>query len=253
MNPLKISIITVSYNSKKTIKETIESVLSQTYPNIEYIMIDGSSTDGTIDIIKSFRNKIHKFISEPDNGIYNAMNKGFKLATGDIVGILNSDDFFYNSTVIEKVAHVFLTAGIDVVYGDVQFVDPKNINKIVRYYSSKSFNPQKFKNGFMPAHPSFYAKRELFEKLGYYKENYQIAADYELLIRFLYKNKLKSKYLEMPFVSMRTGGISNKSLMSNYILNKEIIRACRENGIKTNLINIYSKYFIKIFEYIKKK
>jgi glycosyltransferase involved in cell wall biosynthesis len=253
MNPLKISIITVSYNSKNTIKKTIESVLSQTYPNIEYIMIDGSSSDGTIDIIKSFGNKIHKFISEPDNGIYNAMNKGFKQATGDIVGILNSDDFFYNSTVIEKVAHVFLTAGIDVVYGDVQFVDPKNINKIVRYYSSKSFNPQKFKYGFMPAHPSFYAKKELFEAWGYYKEDYQIAADYELLIRFLYKNKLKSKYLEMPFVSMRTGGISNKSLMSNYILNKEIIRACRENGIKTNLINIYSKYFIKIFEYIKKK
>jgi glycosyltransferase involved in cell wall biosynthesis len=245
---MKISLITVSYQSVATIRKTIESVISQKFDNIEYIVIDGNSCDGTIDLIRSFGINIHRFISEPDKGIYNAMNKGIKLATGDVVGILNSDDFFVNDMVIEKVSETFLNSDIDVLYADVQFVDPNNINKVVRYYSSKRFKPSKFKYGFMPAHPSFYARRELFEKIGYYKENYQIASDYELLIRFLYKHKLKSKYIEMPFVSMRTGGISNKSLKSNYILNQEIIRACKENGINTNIFYVYSKYFTKVFE-----
>jgi glycosyltransferase involved in cell wall biosynthesis len=248
-----VSIITVSFNSKKTIVATIESVLSQTYPEIEYIIIDGLSTDGSIDLINSYRKSISKFITEEDKGIYDAINKGIKLATGDIIGILNSDDFFCNDFIIEKVAESFDNSGIDAVIGDVQFVDPGNTSKVVRYYSSKRFNPEKFRYGFMPAHPGFYARRELFEKFGYYKTDYKIAADYELLIRFLYINKIKYKYLEFPFVSMRTGGVSNKSIYSNFLLNKEIIRACRENGIKTNYILVYSKYFSKVFEFFGKK
>ncbi len=246
---MKVSVITVSYNTVNTISDTIKSVLSQTYQDIEYVIIDGSSTDGTLDLIHSFGNRISKFISEPDKGIYDAINKGIKMATGDIVGILNSDDFFYDNHVIEKIAREFENDNIDAVFGDVQFISTGDNSKIVRYYSSKLFNSDKFKFGFMPAHPSFYVKRELFEKFGYYKTDYKIAADYELLIRFLHINKVKYKYLEIPFVSMRTGGVSTKTIRSNYILNKEIARACKENGIKTNYFFIYSKYFKKIFEF----
>lgn len=250
MRNLTVSIITVSYNSVRTIADTINSVLAQTYPEIEYIIIDGSSTDGTIEIIKSFENKISKFRSEPDIGIYDAINKGIRLATGNIVGIINSDDFFYNNTVIERVVESFRENEIDAIIGDVQFVDRLKTSKVVRYYSSKHFNTARFRFGFMPAHSSFYVKRELFEKLGYYKTDYKIAADYELLIRFLYINKIKYKYLEMPFLSMRMGGVSNKSIHSIYTLNKEIARACKENGIKTNWVYIYSKYFSKLFEFL---
>ncbi len=244
-----VSIITVSLNSIKTISDTINSVLAQTYPNIEYIVIDGSSTDGTTEIIKSYSAGISKIISEPDNGIYDAINKGIKLATGDIIGILNSDDFFNDNGVIEKVVTAFNENEIDAVTGDVQFIDTHKKSKIVRYYSSEHFYPGRFKFGYMPPHPSFYVRRELFEKLGYYKTDYRIAADYELLIRFLYVNKIKYKYLKMPLVSMRTGGVSNKTIMSNFTLNKEIARACRENGIRTNYLFIYSKYILKMFEY----
>ncbi len=250
MPNLKVSIITVSHNSVKTISDTIKSVLAQSYANIEYIIVDGSSTDGTIELITSFGNRISKFISEPDCGIYDAINKGIRLATGEIVGIVNSDDFFYSNDVIAKVAQSFCENNIDAVIGDAQFVDPNQPSKIVRYYSSKNYSVGKFRYGFMPAHPSFYVKREFFEKLGYYKTDYKIGADFELLIRFLYINNLKFKYLEMPFLSMRMGGVSNKSLHSKYILNKEIYRACKENGIKTNYFFLYLKYLIKMFEFI---
>jgi glycosyltransferase involved in cell wall biosynthesis len=246
-----VSIITVSHNSVRTISDTIQSVLDQSYENIEYIIIDGSSTDGTIELVNSFGKNISKFLSEPDNGIYDAINKGIRLSTGDIVGILNSDDFFYDSNVIERVAEQFKESEVDAVFGDARFVDPVRTSKVVRYYSSKNFNTGKFKFGFMPAHPSFYVKRELFEKLGYYKIDYKIAADFELLVRFLYINKIKFRYLEMPFLSMRTGGVSNKSIISNYTLNKEIARACKENGIRTNFFWIYSKYLTKMFEFFR--
>jgi glycosyltransferase involved in cell wall biosynthesis len=248
-----VTIITASYNSVNTIFDTIQSVQAQTYHNIEHIIIDGYSTDGTIEIIKSFGSSISKFILEPDKGIYDAINKGIKQATGDVVGILNSDDFFYNNQVVENVVRSFGENDTDAIYGDAQFVDPEKTSKIKRYYSSKHFNIGKFKFGFMPAHTSFFVKRELFEKLGNYKVDYRIAADFELLIRYLYVNQVKYRYLEMPFVSMRTGGVSNKSIRSNYILNKEIARACKENGIRTNFLYIYSKYFVKPFEFFGNK
>lgn len=244
-----ISIITVSYNSISTISDTINSVLAQTYQNIEYIIIDGGSEDGTVDLVQSFGKKISVFISEPDKGIYDAINKGICLSTGSVIGILNSDDFFYDNNVIQKVADAFSENHSDSIYGDLLFVDRNNISKVKRHYSSKHFNIGKFRFGFMPAHPTFYAKRELFEKFGYYKTDYKIAADFELLLRFLLINKIKCKYLKMNFVYMRTGGASTKSFRSNLTLNREIARACNENGIKTNLFFIYSKYFIKIFEY----
>jgi glycosyltransferase involved in cell wall biosynthesis len=246
----KFSILTVSFNNVKTISDTINSVLSQTYPEIEYIIIDNSSTDGTFELVQSFGNEISKFISEPDKGIYDAINKGIRLASGDIVGIINSDDFFCNADVIQKVADAFNDTDVDAVFGDAQFVNPKNPSRIVRFYSSKKFTPGKFRFGFMPAHTSFYVKRDLFEKFGFYKTDYKIAADFELLTRFIYINHLRYKYLEIPFVSMRTGGVSNNSFMSNIILNKEIARACRENGIYTNYAFIYSKYLLKFSEFL---
>jgi glycosyltransferase involved in cell wall biosynthesis len=245
-----VSIITVSYNSANTISDTIRSVLDQTYPDIEYIIVDGSSTDGTMDIINSYGNRISKIISEPDNGIYDAINKGIRSSTGTIVGILNSDDFFYDNNVIDKVVRSFQENEIDAVYGDVQFVDQNNTSKNVRYYSSKYFNVRKFRFGFMPAHPSFYAKRELFEKFGYYRTDFKIAADFELLLRFLALQRIRCLYLDMAFAKMRTGGVSNKSIRSRFMLNKEIALACRENGIYTNYLFIYLKYFLKIFEFI---
>lgn len=247
---LRVSIVTVTLNSNATIRDTINSVLNQTYPYIEYIIVDGGSADGTIELVNSFGTRVSKFISEPDLGIYDAINKGINLATGDIVGILNSDDFFYNNDAVQKIVEGFKDNSVDAVFGDAQFVDRVNTSKIVRYYSSKHFNPKKFKFGYMPAHPSFYAKRELFGKYGYYEIDYKIAADFELLIRFLLINKISCRYIEFPLISMRTGGVSNKSISSKLLLNKEIVRACKQNGIKTNYFLIYSKYLRKIFEFI---
>ena len=247
---MKISIITASYNSAETIKDTFGSVLNQSHKVFEYIVIDGASNDGTAEIVRSYGNIIERFVSEPDNGIYDAINKGIRLATGDVIGLLNADDFFYNNDVISEVARAFQSEDIDAVYGDVQFIAQDNTSRVKRYYSSKKFTPEKFRYGFMPAHPSFYVKRKLFDELGYYKTDYKIAADFELLLRFMYVNKIKCKYLGIPFVTMRTGGISNRSVLSNLTLNKEIVRACRENGIKTNYLNVYSKYLIKMFEFI---
>jgi glycosyltransferase involved in cell wall biosynthesis len=243
---MRISLITVTYNSATTIASCIASVNAQTYPNIEHIIIDGASKDNTLEIINSIPNRVSKIISEPDTGIYDAMNKGIQLATGDVIGVLNSDDFFTADNVLEKIVEVFKNNEINAVYGDICFVKPENLKKVVRYYSAKWFNPSLFRFGFMPPHPSFYARRECFEKFGFYKTDYKIAADYELLIRFLKVNKLKTHYLNFCMVTMRTGGDSTRSLKSNWILNKEIVRGCRENGIYTNMLILSLKYAVKI-------
>jgi len=251
---MKISLITVCYNSEKYIRSAIESVLNQTYKDIEYIIVDGGSTDTTMDIVKSYEPEFKgrmRWISEKDNGLYDAMNKGIKMANGDIVGIINSDDFYIENTVIEQVANTFIQNNdTQIVFGDVLFVNPENLDKPVRYYRSKNFTLNRFRFGFMPAHPTFFTYKANFEKIGYYKTNYTIAADFELLLRFMYLNQLKYKYIPLIFMKMRTGGISTKSYKSKIILNKEISRACKENGIQTNMLNIYSKYFIKIFEFV---
>ena len=247
---LKISLITVSFNSAGTIGDTIQSVLSQDYPNIEYIIVDGNSRDATIDIIKSFDGKISKWKSEPDKGIYDAMNKGLKMATGDVIGMINSDDMYSGSDIISRVAAQFEDENIDAVFGDLIVVDPDNMQRVVRCYSSKNWRPDKFGRGFMPAHPTFFVRRKYYDTIGVFKTDYRIASDYELLIRFLYVHKLRYKYLPLTMVTMRKGGVSSSGLKSNVILNNEILRACRENGIKTNLPLIYLKYFVKVFELV---
>lgn len=253
---MKISIITVSFNSSATIRDTIESVLNQSYNNIEYIIIDGLSNDDTVDIIKEYEplffGRMH-WISEKDLGLYDAMNKGIKIATGDIVGIINSDDFYCYSNSIAEISKAFEDENIKVVFADVRFVNPNNLDKTVRYYSSKIFSPKLFRFGFMPAHPTFFTYKNYFDIIGYYKTDYKIAADFELLIRFLYTNRLKYRYLPFDMLKMRTGGASTASIKSNCILNKEIVRACNDNGIYTNLLILMFKYFVKVIEFFKTK
>lgn len=254
---MKTSLITVTYNSEKTLRDTIQSVLSQTHSDVEYIIVDGYSQDKTVDIIKEYEplfNGRLNWISEKDQGLYDAMNKGIKMSTGDIIGIINSDDFYHRKDVISRIAETFEEDNtIQAVYGDVRFVNPRNLDKTVRYYSSKQFRPNLFRYGFMPAHPTFFTYRKFFECFGYYKSDYKIAADYELLIRFLYVHKLKSKYLPFDFMKMRTGGVSTASLKNNVLLNEEIVRACRENGIWTCLPLLFLKYSLKIFELLLTK
>lgn len=250
---IKISIITITYNSAATLRDTMESVLMQVYKEIEYIVVDGASKDDTVSIIKEYEPKFNdhmRWISEPDKGLYDAMNKGIRMATGDVVGIINSDDFYHRTDIITKVAEAFLYRTTQAVYGDVRFVNPDNLDRTVRYYSSQNFSPKLFRYGFMPAHPTFFTYKKNFEKFGYYKIDYKIAADYELLIRFLYVHRLKSKCLPFDFMKMRTGGVSTASLKSNLLLNKEIVRACRENGIWTCIPLLFLKYFIKVFELV---
>ena len=250
---MKVSLITVTFNSGMTLRDTIQSVLSQSFPDIEYILVDGLSQDRTIKIVKEyeplFQNRL-KWVSEKDSGLYDAMNKGIRMATGDIIGIINSDDFYFRNDVITKIVEAFNDNNVQAIYGDVRFVNPNNLDRTVRYYSSKRFVPSLFRFGFMPAHPTFFTYRKYFDQLGYYKTNYKIAADYELLVRFLYVHRLKSKYLPLDFMKMRTGGASTASIKSNILLNKEIVRACKENGIWTCYPLLLLKYLVKIFEFI---
>ena len=253
---MKISIITVVYNNKETIQDCIDSVLSQEYDDLEYVIVDGASTDGTVeiikDVVKRYPEKSIKFISEKDDGIYDAMNKGIGLASGDIIGILNSDDAYYTNDCLSTVVNEFQKKSVDSVFADLVYVRRDNLQKVVRYYSSASFSPCKFAFGWMPAHPTFFVRRGLYEKYGKFKTDYIIAADYELLVRFLAKNNVTYSYIPKVLVKMRTGGASTRNLKSNWILNKEILRACAENGIKTNIVKVLSKYPTKILQIIKK-
>jgi glycosyltransferase involved in cell wall biosynthesis len=245
---MKVSIITATFNSSAHIADCVKSINDQTYHDIEHIIVDGASKDNTLDIVNSTPNRVRKIISEPDKGIYDAMNKGIQAATGDVIGILNSDDFFTSDDVIQTVVESFNNYAIDALYGDVHFVSPDNLSKSVRYYSSSVFKPSLFRFGFMPAHPSFYMKKECYDKYGLYALDYKIASDYDLLIRYLYKEKIKYKYIKKDFVTMRTGGVSTENFNSRVTLNKEIVRACRKYGIYTNMFMLSLKYLYKIFE-----
>ena len=254
---MKISIITTTYNSDSTLKDTIESVLKQTYQNIEYIIIDGASKDNTTSIIKEYELQFGsrlKWISEHDKGLYDAMNKGIYMATGDVIGILNSDDFFTSNNVLQEIATTFKkNKELDAIYGDIHFVNPDNLQKCVRYYSSKVFKRGLMRLGFIPAHPSFYIRRECFDKYGLYKTDYKIAADFEFLLRVIYKQKIRTKYLPMDMVTMRTGGASTSGIKSYVGIMKEHLRAFKENEIYTNVGLLSLRYIYKIGEIIKSK
>lgn len=248
---MKISIITVVWNNKKTIKDAIESVLGQTHKDIEYIIIDGASTDGTVEVVKSYGNKISKFVSEPDNGLYDAMNKGIALASGDVVGILNSDDFYIDNGVIERIVKEFEEKQTDSVFADLVYVKSENLDKIVRHYDSSYFTPQKFAYGWMPAHPTFFVKKWVYEKYGVFRTDLKIGADFDILARFLYTHKISYSYMKEVLVKMRLGGVST-SFSSIWINNIEQLRVCRQNKIDTNIFKILSKYPSKLMGFVRK-
>jgi glycosyltransferase involved in cell wall biosynthesis len=247
---MKVSIITVAYNAGATIRDTIESVLAQDYSQIEHIIIDGKSSDNTAEIVKAYGDRIARFVSEPDLGMYDAMNKGIKLATGDVVAVLNADDFYIDSQVISTIVEQFKQHQVDAVFADLVYVKHNDLDKVVRYYSSANFHPDKFAYGWMPAHPTFVVKRWAFDRYGFFKTDYKIAADYELLIRFLAIHRISYHYLPQVLVKMRLGGTSTANLSSNWILNREIVRGCLENGIPTNMTKVLSKYFVKVFQLV---
>lgn len=249
---MKVSIITVTYNSAKTLADTIQSVLDQTYTDIEYLIIDGASLDGTIEVIKRFEplfNGRMRWMSEKDHGIYDAMNKGIAMATGDVIGILNSDDYYTSNDVIERMASEFNDPELDAVYGDIHFIRDGEPNKCVRYYSSKHFHPKWLRFGMMPAHPSFYCRTAVYKKVGNYKTDYKIGADYDMMVRMFWVHHINARHLQMDFVTMRTGGASTRDIHSRLALIKEDVRACRENGLYTNILMISMKFFYKIFEF----
>ncbi|MEM8899962.1 MAG: glycosyltransferase family 2 protein, partial [Bacteroidota bacterium] len=216
------------------------------YPNIEYIIIDGGSTDGTKDIIKKYETQISKWISEPDEGLYHAMNKGLSMASGEIVGYLHADDLYEHASVISSVMNAFQDSKTGTVYGDLVYVEADNINQITRYYPASDFHIDKFKKGMMPPHPTFFVRKSLYEAFGGFDMSYRICADFDLMVRILYREKVPSTYLPEVLVRMRNGGISTSSLQSTLTINKEMLKACRKYGLDTNLFLIYSKYFKKI-------
>lgn len=246
---MKISVITVTYNSAATIESAIESVAAQKFDgDIEYIVVDGGSTDGTLKIVERHSDVVDVWVSEPDRGLYDAMNKGLRLATGDIVGFLNSDDFYTSDDVLDTVAGEMNRQGVDAVFGDIHFVHPSNLNKSVRYYSSRHFVPAALRYGFMPAHPSFYVKRECYVRYGGYDLSYRIASDYDLMVRFFHKHKISYAYINKDMVTMRTGGLSTKNLKNRLLITVEDVKACRKNGLYSNILLMSLKYFYKVFE-----
>lgn len=249
---MKITVITVAYNSAKTLEDTIMSVLRQSYKNIEYIVIDGGSQDGSQDIIKKYVHPFQgrlKWISEKDGGIYDAMNKGIRMATGEVVGFLNSDDYYSSDSIVERIAESFSSPMVDAVYGDIHFIHDDDPTRIVRYYSSRHFSPFWVRFGFMPAHPSFYVRRNIYEKNDGYRVDYKIGADFEMLVRLFRIEKIRAKYIPLDFVTMRVGGVSTKNIRSRRTLLRENVRACRENGIYTNYLMVALKYLYKMFEF----
>ena len=244
---MKVSIITVAFNSAKTIAATINSVLGQDYPEIEYIVVDGKSLDGTVNIIEQYQHRISKWISEKDQGIYDAMNKGIAMSTGDVIGILNSDDIYMNTHVISDLIGLMEKQKTKVVFADLILVDQADENKVLRYYDSGYFHPNKFKYGWMPAHPTVFVRREIYDAVGQFSTTYQIAADYEMLIRILAIQRTPYAYLPKPVVRMRSGGASTRGLSRNWILNKEIVRACKENGIYSNMVMLLLKLPFKLW------
>jgi len=248
---MKVTIITAVLNSVTTIEDCIRSVCSQSYPNIEHIIIDGGSTDGTIEVIKRYMDSISMFISEPDNGMYDAINKGLMNARGDVVGILNADDFYANEKVIEKIVEVFKKNGVDSCYGDLIYVDKEDPDKIVRYWKSKPFRSISFMYGWHPPHPTFFVRKWVYDKYGFFNPDFKIAGDYELMLRFIEKNKISTSYIPEVLVKMRIGGISNKSLKNIILQTCEDYKAWRLNGLHSGFFAVFLKKIRKIFQFFQ--
>ncbi|TKC08199.1 glycosyltransferase [Pedobacter polaris] len=247
---MKVTIITVVYNGEKYIKDCIESVLDQNYEDIEYIIVDGASTDKTCSIIEDYQAKIHRYISEKDKGMYDGLNKGIALATGDIIGILNADDMLASNTVITNIVTFFKVNGAEGVYGNLNYVNASNPNQIIRKWISRQYTKRAIELGWMPAHPTLYLKRELFKKHGNYSLDFGTAADYELMIRFLYKYNVRALFINELIVNMRVGGMSNSSLNQRYLAMKYDFKAAKKNKLPFALLTIVLKKISKVSQFL---
>lgn len=248
-----ISFITVTYNSVATLRDTLQSVLTQSYPNVEYIIVDGASKDGTVDIIKEYEPQFNgrmRWISEPDKGLYDAMNKGFRMATGDVIGIINSDDLLAEPDAVEKIMRCFdENPDVDAVYANLYYVAQNDTSKIVRHWISGKQRP--FRYGWHPAHPTFYVKREIYQKYGLFDLEFKFAADFELMLRLIEKHRIKLFYLPEPLVRMRLGGTTSKNLTNIRKGNIECIKAFKKNGIKVNCLYPLFRLLPKLRQYFQ--
>ena len=246
---ITVSIITAVHNNKKFIEDAIKSVLEQTCPQIEYIVVDGNSTDGTLDIIKKYEGKISKWISEPDNGTYEALNKGIKLATGDVVGFLHSDDLFASNMVIEKVAGKFLSGSVNAVYSDLVYITKNNGDKIARYWKAGEYKRKSLRFGWMPPHPTLFVKKEVYDNCGLFNTGLRIAADYDMMLRLLTYCGDKISYIDETLVKMRLGGASNRSLKNMIIKSREDYIALSNNGFPLPLLTLFLKNIRKLNQF----
>ena len=248
---LKVSIITVCLNNADTLESAMQSVFAQDYTNIEYIVIDGGSTDGTPALLEKHKSKISILISEKDEGMYYALNKGINKSTGDVVGILHADDFYSSNTIISKIANAFESQNSDCVYGDLQYVDRTNPDKIIRNWKSSPYTDGLFLKGWMPPHPTFFIKKKWYDTYGNFNTTLTIAADYELMLRMLHKHKLKASYIPEVLVKMRTGGASNRTLARRIKANMEDRKSWKINNLKPGLLTLFIKPLGKIGQYLQ--
>ena len=250
MEKPRISVITVCFNSATTIRDTLESIASQSYKSFEHIIIDGGSTDETLKIVCEWTKHHIYLISEPDKGIYDAMNKGIALAKGDYVGMLNADDFFASPSALEIIANHLSASNVDAVFSCLDIVDPSNLNRVLRKYRVSSFSSFMLRIGIMPPHPTFYCRKSCYENAGPYSTDYRIAADFEMLVRLLLKHHMTWKFIDEITVKMRSGGLSSKGIKSNWVVNREIVRSCTENGLYTNMFMLILKLPVRLLERI---
>ena len=237
--PLIVSIVTIVYNNSTYVEDAIQSVLSQSYPFIEYIVIDGGSTDGTVEIIKKYRERISIFLSEKDKGVYDALNKGVRIASGNVIGFLHSDDVFADKNVVKKIAESLSNSNVDGVYSDLDYVQKNNINSIVRHWKSSTFSLNKLNSGWMPPHPTLYLHRSLYEQIGLFDLRYPITADYDLILRLFSAPNINFKYIPEVFVKMRVGGQSNNSIpniIRKFRQNRDILNSHGFNGNITTIL-----------------
>ncbi|TDE17460.1 glycosyltransferase family 2 protein [Dyadobacter psychrotolerans] len=247
---MKVTIITVVYNGRNTISSCIDSVLMQDYDNIEYIIIDGKSSDGTIEVIRSYENRIFRLISEPDKGIYDAMNKGLDLATGDVIGLLNADDFYESKTVISSIVETFKATGADGVFGDLQYVDAADQSKVTRNWVAGIYKKGSFLHGWMPPHPTLFLKKSVYKNFGFFRLDIGSAADYELMLRFIHKAGIKIAYVPRILVKMRAGGVSNSSIANRLAANRNDRKAWTVNGLNPHFYTLWLKPLRKILQFL---
>jgi glycosyltransferase involved in cell wall biosynthesis len=247
---MKISVITVCYNSALTLERALQSVADQDWPNVEHIVIDGGSSDDSSSIIELFRPRLACVVSEPDHGIYDAMNKGLDRASGDIICFLNSDDRYASKSVLSQVATQMQSQHLDALLGDVGFFHASDPNRLIRRYRADKFSPHKLAWGWMPAHPALFLHRKVVQRVGRFKTDYRIAADFEFIVRAFHGQTLQYQHLPEVFVEMQIGGVSTSGWAAKMLLNREVLRACRENGLRTNLLMILSKYPAKLMEMV---